>query len=200
MDDIPSIDACLARLAAGDLSARDRILELCADRLRILAQRMLGRFPGVRREADTDDVFQNAALRLHRALGSLAASGEAPRSLLALAATQVRRELIDLARRAGGPQSWSANHDTNAVPGGGGRLHVEEAVSAAESFERWEAFHAAIDGLPDVEREVVHLAWYLGASQTTIASVVGCSPRTVKNRWRSAREKIVLSLDGEPPA
>ncbi len=55
---------CLQRLERGDLSSRDRIIELCSDRLRDLAHRMLGRYPGVRRWEDTDDVFTR---RLSRA-------------------------------------------------------------------------------------------------------------------------------------
>jgi DNA-directed RNA polymerase specialized sigma24 family protein len=97
--DPSKLTACLERLAAGDLLARDTIIELCAERLRVLAHRMLSRFPNVRRWDDTDDVFQNAAMRLHRALGQM--SIESPRSVMALAATQIQRELIDLARRLG---------------------------------------------------------------------------------------------------
>lgn len=201
MDTSAALDECLGRLAAGDLAARDRVVELCAGRLRALAHRMLGGFPAVRGEVDTDDVFQNAALRLHRALGDLAARGEAPRSILALAATQVRRELLDLARRCRGPESHAANRGTNALPGRSDRLLVEEAAGAPEPLERWEEFHLAIAALPADEREVVHLAWYLGADQRTIAGLVGCSTRTVKSRWRSARVRIATALgDGPPPA
>lgn len=199
MNDSPALAECLARLAAGDRAARDDVIALCGDRLRAIAHRMLGRFPAVRREADTDDVVQNASLRLHRALGDLAAAGESPRSLVALATTLVRRELLDLARRQTGPESWAANHDTNAMPDAPGRLRVDEAGAPQEGFDRWEAFHAAIDGLPAEEREVVHLAWYLGADQRTIAALVGCSTRTVKARWRSARGRIAAALDGERP-
>jgi RNA polymerase sigma-70 factor (ECF subfamily) len=199
MDTSAALDECLRRLAAGDLSARDRIVELCSGRLRAIAHRMLGGFPAVRGEVDTDDVFQNAALRLHRALGDLAAAGETPRSILGLAATQVRRELLDLARRCRGPESGAANRGTNALPDRSGRLLVEDAAGAPEPLDRWEEFHLAIAGLPSDEREVVHLAWYLGADQSTIASVLGCSTRTVKSRWRSARGLIAAALDGQPP-
>lgn len=199
MDTSAALDDCLGRLAAGDLSARDRIVELCAVRLRAIAHRMLGGFPTVRSEADTDDVFQNAALRLHRALGDLAAAGEAPRSIIGLAATQVHRELLDLARRCRGPESRVANRGTNALPGQTGRLFVDAAAGAPEPLERWEEFHRAIADLPADEREVVHLAWYLGADQATIASMLGCSTRTVKSRWRSARDRIAAALDGRPP-
>jgi RNA polymerase sigma-70 factor (ECF subfamily) len=161
---------------------------------------MLRRFPNVRRWDDTDDVFQNAALRLHRALGQL--DSTAPRSVMALAATQLHRELIDLARKHAGPASYAANHGTNVVRHGQDRddapRHVDRAADAAEPLDRWEEFHAAVERLPDESREVFHLVWYLGADQKTIATLVGCSERTVKTRWREAREAIRTALDGPP--
>jgi RNA polymerase sigma-70 factor (ECF subfamily) len=200
--DDSELAGCLSRLAVGDLSARDRIIELCAGRLRNLAHRMLRRFPNVRRWDDTDDVFQNAALRLHRALGQL--DSAAPRSVMALAATQLHRELIDLARKHAGPASYAANHGTNVIRGGLDRddaplRHVDRAADAAAPLDRWEEFHAAVERLPDDSREVFQLAWYLGADQKTIASLVGCSERTVKTRWRDAREAIRSALDDLPP-
>ena len=136
----------LARLAAGDLSARDRIIELCSDRLRVLAHRMLARFPNVRRWDDTDDVFQNAAMRLHRALGQM--QFDSPRSIMALAATQLHRELIDLARRHAGPASYAANHGTNMIPlasgadAAGGR-HIDGMATPETPLDRWNEFHEA---------------------------------------------------------
>jgi len=199
MDDDAALAESVARLAAGDLSARERILERCGARLRLLARRMLRRFPEVHRHDDTDDVFQQAALRLHDALGDMTRRGETPRSIMALAATQVRRTLLDLARRNRGPWSHAANHDTNVDAGGG--HHVERLTdSAVEPLDRWEAFHAAVESLPDEQREVVLLAWYMGADQRSIATVAGCSERTVRSRWRQARERLRTTLAGEPPA
>ena len=192
--------SCVEQLATGDLKARDRIIELCSDRLRGLAHRMLGRYPGVRRWEDTDDVFQNAAMRLHRALGAM--QFDSPRSVMALAATQLHRELIDLARRHAGPASYAANHGTNVMPRGvdGTAAHyIDQSPAEDAHLDRWTLFHEAIARLPDDEREVFHLVWYLGADQKTIATLVGCSERTVKSRWRSAREAIRAALDDEPP-
>jgi len=207
--------ACLAGHAAGDETARDRIIEICADRLRRLAHRMLARFPKVRRWQDTDDVFQNAALRLHRTLGRLRPEG--PSDLLALAVKHIERELIDLARRHAGPQSYAANHGTNVAPATGAAadiLIVERLASSdsascgstsggsesADVIDRWTCFHAAIEALPGEQREVFRLAWYLGADQKTIARVVGCSERTVKSRWRAAREAIHRAIGESPDA
>lgn len=205
MDTEDPLATCLAAHAAGDEKARDRIIELCADRLQTLAHRMLARFPKVRRWQDTDDVFQNAALRLHRTLGALRPAS--PSDLLALAVTHVERELIDLARRHAGPHSYAANHGTNmATPADGdtpGFIVETEASSPEESAEvldRWTRFHAAIEALPVEQREVFRLAWYLGADQKTIARAVGCCERTVKSRWRAAREAIHAAMDGPPDA
>ena len=63
---------------------------------------MLKGYPGVARWEQTDDVAQNALIRMDRALRAI------PRRRLPdfsrLAAAQVRRELIDLARHYFGPR------------------------------------------------------------------------------------------------
>lgn len=195
-----AVAACLERLARGEPSARDEIIELCSGRLRMLAHRMLGRFPKVRRWEETDDVFQNAAMRLHRALA--ATQPETPRAMMALAATQLHRELIDLARRYSGPSSFAAHHGTNVMPGDESQSashYVERTAAADSDLDRWTQFHEAIGRLPDEDREVFHLVWYLGADQQTIATLLGCSERTVKSRWRSAREAVRAALNGQPP-
>lgn len=195
----PLLADCLDRLARGDLMARDRILELCNDRLHALARRMLARFPAVRRWEDTDDVFQNAAVRLHRALGELRV--DSPRAIMALAATQLHRELIDLARRHTGRNSFAAHHRTNAsvFDDSSHPLHSDNAAAPADDLDRWTLFHEAIAGLAEDRREVFQLVWYIGADQKTIARLLDCSERTVKTRWREAREAVRSALDGLNP-
>jgi RNA polymerase sigma-70 factor (ECF subfamily) len=162
---------------------------------------MLAAYPNVRRWEDTDDVFQNAAVRLHRALAAV--TPRSPRELVALAATQLHRELVDLARRHAGPRSPAAHHATNLVAGGGGEsvhFRVDRAAAPDDGIDRWGAFHEAIAALSPEEREVFHLVWYLGADQRTVARLLDCSPRTVKSRWRRAREAVRAALDGHAPA
>ena len=200
LDADDSLQENLRRLEQGDPEARDRIIELCADRLRVLSHRMLGRFPGVRRHDDTDDVFQGAAMRLHRALGQLAEERQSPRSLMALAATQIHRELVDLARRNAGPTSYAANHGTNVARGTeSGRYFVDAAETTDEPLERWELFHNAVNRLDPRQKETFHLVWYLGADQKTIARLLGCSERTVKTYWREARDAVKAALENERP-
>ena len=198
-----ALAACLDRLAAGDLAARDVMIELVAGRLRTLAHRMLARFPRVRRWEETDDLFQNAALRLHRTLGQMRLTE--PRSVIALAVTALRRELLDLARKHAGPLSYAANHGTNVIRNARGdtaesERHIDRAASADEPLDRWTAFHEAVDALDGEHRDVFHMVWFLGCDQRTIAAALGCSTRTVKTRWREAREAVRRRLDGDPPA
>ena len=203
MDDTPlphKVEDCLRDLAVGDDTARERILELCQERLRHLTQRMLRGFPSVKRWEDTDDVYQNAILRLYRCLGEVTI--ESPREIMALAATQIHRELIDLARHHAGPMSFGANHVTGSHPiddHSNSRHPQDERHDTATTIDRWTRFHQAVEMLSSEQKEVFQLVWYLGADQKTIADLVGCSVRTVKNRWRGARESIRATLNDEPP-
>jgi RNA polymerase sigma factor (sigma-70 family) len=193
------LTACLDRLAAGDHSARDEILEACQHRLRVLSHRLLGKFARVRRWDGTDDVMQNAAMRLHRALGETVP--DSPRGLMALMAVQIQRELIDLARKHAGPHSWASNHDTNAgLNGSEWECRVDEAAQPDDSreeipIERWEEFHAAIEALPGDLREVFRMVWYLGLDREAAAKAMGCSVRTLGRMWAEAREQVGAALE-----
>ena len=200
MDDTAPVTQGLESLTGGDPSGLDRLVEAWSARLRLLTHKILRHYPGVRRYDDTDDVFQGAIMRLHRALGQMALAGESPRSLMALGATQIHRELVDLARRYAGPSSYQANHGTNVFPDPEGPRHfVDDAAVEEEPLDRWERFHAAVEQLSPEQKEAFRLVWYLGADQKTIAAVMDCSERSVKNYWRQARDAVKAALGGESP-
>ena len=75
----------------------------------------------------------------------------------------------------------------------------DKGDDTATTIDRWTHFHQAVEMLSAEEKEVFQLVWYLGAEQKTIANLIGCSVRTVKTRWRHARESIRTTLNGEPP-
>src|SRR5438445_6691932 len=102
----------LERMRAGDLTAREALFGHVCERLRRLTRKMLKGYPGVQRWAETDDVLQNALLRLLRALNEVQPSSA--REFLGLAATQIRRELLDLARHFYGPHGTGANYASRA--------------------------------------------------------------------------------------
>lgn len=195
-----SLEACLDRLAAGDAGARDDLIAVACERMRAIAHRMLGRYPTVRRYDDTDDVMQNALVRLHRALGSV--TPESPDRLLGLAALQIRRELTDLARKHAGPESEAAHHETDSFERHGNRIsRVAETVAAAEpaaAVDRWTRLHETAAALPEDERRLFEVAWYLGARQEEAARILGCSLRTVKRRWDRIKQRLQDALPGGP--
>lgn len=191
----------LSRLGAGHVAARDSLMGFACERMRGIARRMLRTFPTVRRWDETDDIVQNAAMRLYRALSQTTPLDT--RGLIGLAALQVRRELLDLARKHAGPESYGANHETNVRRVDGHETPkiemAKEVADPADHLDRWTRLHEAAEALPAEEREVFHFVWYMGLKQEEIASLIGCSVRTVKRRWESAKSLIKAAVEGEPP-
>jgi len=191
----------LDRLRAGDESARDELLNLACARLGRLARKMLRRFPSVRRWEQTDDVLQNASLRLRRALADVVPAS--PSSFFNLAAVEIRRELIDLSRHYNGPLGLGANHESQ-IDGDGSADRPGLGIPTHDTDDpaglaAWTEFHSQVEALPDQEREVFNLLWYQGLSQAEAAALLDVTERVVKYRWRSARLKLHQVLEGQLP-
>ncbi|MCI0458542.1 MAG: sigma-70 family RNA polymerase sigma factor [Gemmataceae bacterium] len=190
------------RMRAGDDSAREELFRLIAGRLEWLARKMLRRFPAVARWEETGDVLNNAVLRLLRALQEV--RPDSVRGFFALAATQIRRELLDLARHYRGPHGLGANHASSPSPGRDrhGPDPADDSpgpADAAADLDRWAAFHQAVDGLPGEEREVFGLVFYQGWTQAESAEVLGVSERTVRRHWHAACIHLLDVLGGDFP-
>ncbi len=199
-DDTTKIQDYLARIQGGDDSARDAIIGHACDMFRQQTQRMLRTYPHVKRWEETDDVLNQAMLRLHRALGDVEL--ETARQFHALAATQIRRQLIDLARHYYGPQGMGANH---ATEGGSPESHspplhdrVDDTFEPSQIAE-WAEYHQQVEALPEDQREVFSLRWYDGKSFVEIAEIIGIAERTVMRRWRRACVTLHQAMQGERP-
>ena len=186
-------------LRAGDEPARDALIQHSCERLMRLTRKMLKGYPRLRRWEQTDDVLQNALMRLHRSLAEL--RPESVPQFLGLAATQIRRSLIDLTRHHLGPEGYAVHHHTDGNDAGSNLIVSQEPDRAAEpeSLERWSRFHRHVEALPDKEREIFDLLWYQGLSQSEAADALGVDLRTIKRRWRSARITIYEALNGQSP-
>lgn len=193
------INQWLQRLREGDLSARQELIQSARTRLVRLARVMLREFPGVRRWEETDDVFQNAVIRLCRSLDHKVPDSAA--SLIGLAARDIRCALIDLARHYYGPQGHGAHHgsvcdaDSRQSSGQDPRDDTHEPVQLAS----WSEFHEQVQGLPPDEREVIDIVWYQGLSQADAAELLNVSERTVQRRWRQACLSLQDAMKGLPP-
>ena len=180
----------LERWRAGDERARDRLMEAAYPRLEVLGHKMLCGFPNVRPLSDTQDVVQNAALRLLRSLRQVNPPPATTREFFGLAAVEIRRELLDLARSARAARRLSSASGSEGPP---------DDRDVAEDLERWEAFHEAVARLPAEEREVMGLAFYHGWTQAQIAALFKVSERTVARRWHSACLQLQSMLGGKLP-
>jgi RNA polymerase sigma-70 factor (ECF subfamily) len=183
----------LDRWHGGDLGARDDLLRTVTDRLERLARKMLGRFPTVRGWADTGDVLQNAVLRLLRALDAVRPGSV--REFFGLAAEQMRRELLDLARQA----TRAKRGETTSLDDSGNPAAPAVRDDEHDEMELWARFHETVQDLPAEEREIVSLVYYHGWTQTQVADLFQVAERTVRRRWRSACVRLQERLQGRFP-
>ena len=100
----------IARLQAGDLSARDALIEQTCDRLRVMVRNQLRKFPGVRRWEETGDVLQGVLIEVTRRLESVKPADA--RAFFALSASIIRCRTIDLKRHYYGPLGHGAHYST----------------------------------------------------------------------------------------
>ncbi|MCU0712530.1 MAG: sigma-70 family RNA polymerase sigma factor [Pirellula sp.] len=183
------------RSLKGDIAAHDELLHHACDRLLRLTRKMFHEFPQLRRWEQTDDVFQNSMVKLHRALADVKV--ESVRHFFNLAAIQIRRELLDLAKHHFGPQGYAANHHTDGQPAdeAGGALHIK--TSEPQNLESWSEFHKQVETLSADEQEIVNFVFYEGLSQEEAAKLLGMSFRTFKRRWQSIKVKLSEALKSD---
>jgi RNA polymerase sigma-70 factor (ECF subfamily) len=187
----------LQRWRAGDSQAREELLRAAYPRMEALARTMLRSFPALRRFNDTGDVLQNATLRLIRSLRQIDPLPASTREFFGLAAAEIRRELLDLAR------SLTTDKRRGEVPPTGGASPVNKAIdprASGDDLEWWTTFHESVDKLPAEEREVVGLLFYHGWTQARVAELFGVSERTIARRWFAACLRLEQALDGRLPA
>jgi RNA polymerase sigma-70 factor (ECF subfamily) len=196
-----AIDAWIHRLKAGDEQARKELLNSACDRLTRLTRKMLKSYGRVRRWEQTDDVVQNAMMRLYRSLADVKPATAI--EFYRLAALNIRRELLDLAKHYYGPRGLGANYAS--IDKDAGQRSAEPAYDRpadgedTEPLEAWTAFHERVETLPAEEKEVFDLLWYQELSQADAAELLKISERTVKRRWASARLRLHESLRCQLP-
>ena len=179
-----SLHELVARFQAGENSALQALIRRTEERLSLFAQRMLARFPAVRAKEETDDILQNALIRLTRALRQ-----ETPPSVkefFNLAAAQIRRELLDLAR----------SHARRPTVG----LTADPPDRAGDltELDRWTALHEAVERLTMDRREVFSCTFYHGWTQAQIAELLGISDRQLRRLWIDACLRLKAAVGNSP--
>jgi RNA polymerase sigma-70 factor (ECF subfamily) len=180
------VTALLRSWRGGDAGAGERLIEVLYAELREMAQAKLARErPGS--TLQTTALVHEAYLRL---IDQRAIDWRDRGHFLALAATMMRRVLVDRARAR------------NARKRGGGEAAITLTDAAAAGFD-------AVADILDVDRvldrlaaayprpaRVVELRFFGGLELAEIAVVLGVTDRTIKRDWAFARAWLARELGG----
>jgi RNA polymerase sigma-70 factor (ECF subfamily) len=182
----------LERFQPGDRAMIARLLERAQPRLEKLARKIL-RGDRVHRWEQTGDLQQRASLRLVRRLQT--EHPHTPAEFFRMAAQEMSRELIDLARHYFGPAGEGVHHDSapEAVA-----LSPDERTSAWETA--WLRVYELFPHIPEPFGESFRAKYLLDLTYTEIAELRGLHPQTVKTHYRQALEWLHEQFGGELPA
>ncbi|HXG10787.1 MAG TPA: sigma-70 family RNA polymerase sigma factor [Gemmataceae bacterium] len=180
------------RIRRGDRGARRQLLERACGRLRRLAARLLhGSFPAVQARHELDSVVHEAWLRLVPALDK--ANPPTVADFFRLAAHKIRQVLLDMVerqRRLAGREILGADNGSSTGPPADRPDNTYDPARLAQ----WTEFHEQAAALPDDERTVFELHYYLDLPQAEIARLLDLHPRKVSYLWVAATERLAEGL------
>ncbi len=184
-DSTQEFQSLAARLRRGDPAARRELLDRSCGRLQRLAAHILsGSFPGAARRHDVDSIVHDTWLRLAQALESV--QPESVEHFFRLAAQKVRHVLLDLVER----ERRGRGHEMIGFSGSLGELAPGGQTHDPARLAVWTEFHAKAAALPDDERAVFEMHYYLDLPQAEIADLLGLHPRRVSRLWIAATDKL----------
>jgi RNA polymerase sigma-70 factor (ECF subfamily) len=163
------------RTRRGDLDSYDRLV----GRYLAVALRVAGVLCGAE---EANDVTQEAFVKAWRALGRFRDDSPFRPWLLRIVANEARNARRAAGRRARLALRAGADHPSvDAVPS------TEDAVLVAE---RRRAVLAALDSLPEHQREVISCRYLGGLNEAETAAALGCRVGTVKSRGSRALSRL----------
>jgi RNA polymerase sigma factor (TIGR02999 family) len=175
----------LQRAGSGDLAAAGAVFPLVYAQLHQLASRQLRR-ETAGHSLNTTELVHEAYLRLvDQRRSRFTDRGH----FFAIAATAMRRILVDHARRRGATKR-----------GGGAKRVALESVEALAAEERADLLVALDTALAQLaaldprQAKVVECRFFGGLTEQETAEALGTSPRTVKRDWTKARAWLYEAL------
>jgi RNA polymerase sigma factor (TIGR02999 family) len=175
----------LGELERGDKDAANHILPLVYDELHRLARSYFRRERGEHTLQPTALVHE-AYIRLVDQRSPVESRGH----FLALAATQMRRILLDYARK----------HQAARRGAGGQKVLLEDTMAISHQkpvdILALDAALHKLNALDADQSRVVELRFFGGLSVEETAEAMGVSPATVKRGWSSARAFLHREITG----
>jgi RNA polymerase sigma factor (sigma-70 family) len=136
---------------------------------------------------DAEDATQDGFVKAWRALGRFRQGAPFRPWLLSIVANEARNRRRSAGRRAGLALRAAAEE-----PSGGAAPSPEAALLSAEQRA---SLLAAVNDLPDDQRTVVSLRYFVGLSETEVAEALDVPQGTVKSRTARALERLRESYD-----
>ena len=185
MTPVNQVTRILSAIEHGDPQAAGQLLPLVYDELHRLARSYFRRERGEHTLQPTALVHE-AYIRLVDQRAPLESRGH----FLAVAATQMRRILLDYARKHGAARRGSA----------GQKVLLEDTMAISHQrpvdIIALDAALKKLNGLDAGQSQVVELRFFGGLSVEETAEVMGVSPATVKRGWSSARAFLHREIMG----
>jgi RNA polymerase sigma factor (TIGR02999 family) len=190
MNSSHDVTRLLALASAGDRSALDRVFPLVYDELRRAAQRQLRREP-IGHTLNSGALVNEVYLRL---VDQARAEYRDRAHFLAVAATAMRRILVDHARRVRAPQR------------GGDRMRLDlesiDLLSAENRPDLLVGLDEALEMLALLDARqarVIECRFFGGLTEEETAEALGVAVRTIRRDWMKARAWLFQSLSSASP-
>ncbi len=185
MEESGEVTRLLGEIGRGQKEAMNQLLPLVYDELHRLARSYFRRERG-EHTLQATALVNEAYIRLVDQKAPLQSHGH----FLAVAATQMRRILLDYARK----------HRAARRGGAGQKVILEDTMAICEQQPvDMIALDKALTRLGELDPEqarMVELRFFGGLSVEQAAEVMNCSPATVKRSWSSARAFLHREITG----
>jgi RNA polymerase sigma factor (TIGR02999 family) len=185
MSDTGEVTRLLGEIHDGKKDAMNQLLPLVYDELHRLARSYFRRERGEHTLQPTALVHE-AYIRMVDQKAAMQTRGH----FLAVAATQMRRILLDYARK----------HRAERRGGGGQKVLLEDTMAIAEQMPLdmigLDKALTQLSMLDPAQAKLVELRFFGGLSVEETAEVMGVSPATVKRSWSSARAFLHREMTG----
>jgi RNA polymerase sigma-70 factor (ECF subfamily) len=185
MSDTGEVTRLLGEIGSGKKDAMNQLLPLVYDELHRLARSYFRRERGEHTLQPTALVHE-AYIRMVDQKSAMQTRGH----FLAVAATQMRRILLDYARK----------HKAERRGGGGQKVLLEDTMAIAEQTPLdmigLDTALTLLSKLDPEQGKLVELRFFGGLSVEETAEVMGVSPATIKRSWSSARAFLHREMTG----
>jgi RNA polymerase sigma factor (TIGR02999 family) len=185
MGDTGEVTRLLGEVGQGKKDAMNQLLPLVYDELHRLARSYFRRERGEHTLQPTALVHE-AYIRMVDQKAPMDSRGH----FLAVAATQMRRILLDYARK----------HRAERRGGGGQKVMLEDTMAIGEQrpidMIALDTALTQLQMLDSEQSQLVELRFFGGLSVEETAKVMGVSPATIKRSWNSARAFLHREMTG----